>query len=205
MEIKKNKITVVLGIDTDLNISEEKQKKDFEKNIQLSSYIKSKFPNLTEEKLQEAFKICLLKEKDANKTLNTLSTSEVEKVELLQKILENKEMLILSDFENAFLNKELNYFKNLFKKMVTKYKKTIVFITNKLELVMDIADILLVVENKKVILELNAKDIYYDKIYEYVETPEIIQLVKLIRKKHVNMPDYIDIKELIKAIYRSVS
>lgn len=205
MEIKKNKITVVLGIDTDLNISEEKQKKDFEKNIQLSSYINSKFPNLTEEKLQEAFKICLLKKEDANKTLNTLSTSEVEKVELLQKILENKEMLILSDFENAFLNKELNYFKNLFKKMVTKYKKTIVFITNKLELVMDIADILLVVENKKVILELNAKDIYYDKIYEYVETPEIIQLVKLIRKKHVNMPDYIDIKELIKAIYRSVS
>lgn len=204
MEIKKNKITVVLGIDTDLNIDEENLEKDFSQNTKLKEYIKSKFNNLSDNKVNEAYKICLLNDKDLEKPLNVLSSNEIEKVELMIKLLENKEVIILSDFEINFLNKELNYFKSLFKKMVSKYNKTIVLITNKLDNLMDIIDIILVVEDKKVVLEVSSKDIYFDKIYENIDIPDIIDFVKLIRKKHIKMDDYIDIKELIKAIYRSV-
>ena len=129
-------------------------------------YIKNKFNNLSEEKIKEAYKICLLNDKDLDKPLNVLSSNEIEKVELMIKLLENREVIILSDFEINFLNKELNYFKSLFKKMVTKYNKTIVLITNKLDKIMDLVDIILVVENKKVILELSSSDIYSDRIYE---------------------------------------
>ena len=206
MEIKKNKITVVLGIDTDLNIEEENLEKDFLQGIKLNDYIKNKFNNLSEEKIKEAYKICLLNDKDLDKPLNVLSSNEIEKVELMIKLLENREVIILSDFEINFLNKELNYFKSLFKKMVTKYNKTIVLITNKLDKIMDLVDIILVVENKKVILELSSSDIYSDRIYENnIDTPDIIKFVKSVRRKNVKMEDYTDVKELIKAIFRSVS
>lgn len=206
MEIKKNKITVVLGIDTDLNIEEENLEKDFLQGIKLNDYIKNKFNNLSEEKIKEAYKICLLNDKDLDKPLNVLSSNEIEKVELMIKLLENREVIILSDFEINFLNKELNYFKSLFKKMVTKYNKTIVLITNKLDKIMDLVDIILVVENKKVILELSSSDIYSDRIYENnIDTPDIIEFVKMVRRKNIKMEDYTDVKELIKAIFRSVS
>ena len=113
-------------------------------------------------------------------------------------------MIILSDFEINFLNKEFNYFKNLFKKMVTKYNKTIVFITSRLDRIMDIIDFILVVENKTVIMELSSDNIYYDKIYDYIDKPEIVEFVKLARKNHAKLEDYIDINELIKGIFRSV-
>lgn len=205
MEIKKNKITVVLGIDTDLNIDEENLEKDFLQAIKLKDYIKNKFSNISDEKIEEAYKICLLTDKDLDKALNILSSSEVEKVELMIKLLENKEVIILSDFEINFLNKELNYFKSLFKKMVLKYNKTIVLITNRLDNIMDLVDIILVVEDKKVILEISSKDIYFDKIYENIDTPDIIEFVKTVRRKNVKIEDYTDVKELIKAIFRSVS
>jgi len=206
MEIKKNKITVVLGIDTDLNIEEENLEKDFLQGIKLNDYIKNKFNNLSEEKIKEAYKICLLNDKELDKPLNVLSSNEIEKVELMIKLLENREVIILSDFEINFLNKELNYFKSLFKKMVTKYNKTIVLITNKLDKIMDLVDIILVVENKKVILELSSSDIYSDRIYENnIDTPDIIEFVKMVRRKNIKMEDYTDVKELIKAIFRSVS
>lgn len=206
MEIKKNKITVVLGIDTDLNIEEENLEKDFLQGIKLNDYIKNKFNNLSDEKIKEAYKICLLNDKDLDKPLNVLSSNEIEKVELMIKLLENREVIILSDFEINFLNKELNYFKSLFKKMVTKYNKTIVLITNKLDKIMDLVDIILVVENKKVILELSSSDIYSDRIYENnIDTPDIIEFVKMVRRKNIKMEDYTDVKELIKAIFRSVS
>jgi ABC-type multidrug transport system ATPase subunit len=204
MEIKKNKITAILGIDSDLNIDEENLEKDFLKGITLINYLKDKFKDISIDKIQEALKICLLTDNDLNKPLNVLSSNEIEKLELTIKLLENREMIILSDFEINFLNKELNYFKLLFKKMTTKYNKTIVFITNKLDKIMDIIDFILIVEDKKVILELSSKDIYYDKIYDYTDMPEIIGFVKLARKNHAKLDDYIDIKELIKGIYRSV-
>lgn len=204
MEIKKNKITAILGIDTDLNLEEEKLELDFLKSIKLIDYISNKFINLSKEKIDEALKICLLTDNDKEKPLNVLSSNEIEKLELAIKLLENKEMIILSDFEINFLNKEFNYFKSLFKKMVTKYNKTVVFITNDLTKIMDIIDFILVVENKRVILELNAKDIYYDKIYDYADMPEIIKFVKLARKNHAKLDDYVDINELIKGIFRSV-
>ena len=204
MEIKKNKITAIIGIDTDLNIAEENLEKDFLTGMILNDYIKDKFKNLSTEKINEAFRICLLKEEDKLKPLNVLSSNEIEKVELLIKLLENKERIILSDFDNNFLEKEFNYFKLLFRKMTTKYNKTVIFITNKLDNIMDCIDFILIVENKKVIMEINSKDIYFDKIYEYTETPDIIDFVKMARKKYKKLDDFTDVKELIKGIYRGV-
>lgn len=204
MEIKKNKITAILGLDIDLNIDEEKLELDFLKNIKVIDYLQEKLKNVNIKKIEEALKICLLTDNDKVKPLNGLSSNEVEKLELAIKLLENREMIILSDFEINFLNKEFNYFKNLFKKMVTKYNKTIVFITSRLDRIMDIIDFILVVENKTVIMELSSDNIYYDKIYDYIDKPEIIEFVKLARKNHAKLEDYIDINELIKGIFRSV-
>lgn len=204
MEIKKNKVTVILGIDSDLNIEEENLELDFLKGIKLYDYLKEKFKELKDDKIDEALKICLLKDEDKDKPLNVLSSSEIEKLELVIKLLSTNEMIILSDFEINFLNKELIYFKRLFKKMTTKYNKTVVIITNQLDKVMDVCDIILVTENKKVVLELDSKNVYYDRIYDYIDTPEIIDFVKIARAHHVKLDDYIDVKELIKGIYRSV-
>ena len=200
MEIKKNKITVVLGINKELNVDENLE----HENRSIKEYISEKFENLSDKKIDEALKICLLKEEDKEKKISNLSSNELEKLKLCIKLLKNDSTISLNFFEHVFLIKELNYFKSLFKKMVKKYNKTVVIFTNKLDRIMDCFDILIVLnQNQQVVLETN--DIYDDKIYNFIETPEIIEFVKFLKNKNIKMEKYTDRKELLKAIYRSVA
>ena len=195
MEIKKNKITAVVGLNDNMN--------DFLLGKSLIDYIKERFND--DERINKAFKICLLDESLKTRALNTLSTSEIYKVIFLLKILGDRETIILTDFNMNFLDKELSYFKALLKRIAHKYNHSVVLITNKLDNIMDIIDLILVIDGKQVIAELSANDIYYDKIYEYVDMPGIIDFVKTAKsKKHIRLDDYIDIQELIKGIYRGV-
>ena len=75
MEIKKNKITAILGLDIDLNIDEEKLELDFLKNIKVIDYLQEKLKNVNIKKIEEALKICLLTDNDKVKPLNVLSSN----------------------------------------------------------------------------------------------------------------------------------
>ena len=203
MEIKKNKITAVVGLNENINLDDDINMNDFLLGTSLIDYIKTKYND--EKRIDEGFKICLLDDSLKTRALNTLSTSEINKVIFLLKILSDKETIILTDFNMTFTEKELAYFKILFKRIANRYNHSLVLITNKIDNIMDIIDFILVIDGKSVVAELSSEDIYYDKIYQYIDTPGIIDFVKTARaKKHVKLDDYIDIKELIKGIYRGV-
>lgn len=204
MEIKSKKITAVVGTEEDIKFEEKIKYLDFLSGITVLEYVKNNYKEIKMKKIEAALKICLLNKDILNKKMNVLSSNENEKLKLLFYLLSNDERIILTNFEKNLLSKELKYFKNLFKKMTRKYNKTVVLITNDLEKIMDGIDIILVIDKKQVILEIDSKNIYHDKIYDYIDQPSIIEFVKYARSKGIKIDDYIDLKELIKAIYRSV-
>ena len=52
---------------------------------------------------------------------------------------------------------------------------------------------------------LELQDFYDDRIYQYVEMPEVISYVKYLEKRGIKLEHYLEVKEVLKAIYRSVS
>ena len=114
----------------------------------------------------------------------------------------NPEVLILNDFEKGLSFKERDYFKKLFIKLKTKFNKTIILLSRKLDFVMDLVDKVYVINKGKVVLEGN-KDIFYDdKLYKYVDMPKIVEFTKYVELQGYKINEYTDFKELIKELYR---
>ena len=53
-------------------------------------------------------------------------------------------------------------------------------------------------------MECLGNDCYNEKLYRYMKMPKIIEFVKMARKNGHELLDYVDVKELIKEIYRDV-
>ena len=58
-------------------------------------------------------------------------------------------------------------------------------------------------QNKKIIY--STIDFYDNKLYEYVKMPKIIEFVKYVNSNEKKLDNHLDIHELIKDIYRSLS
>ena len=127
---------------------------------------------------------------------------EKKKVKLACLMSYNPEVLILNDFEKGLSFKERDYFKKLFIKLKTKFNKTIILLSRKLDFVMDLVDKVYVINKGKVVLEGN-KDIFYDdKLYKYVDMPKIVEFTKYVELQGYKINEYTDFKELIKELYR---
>jgi hypothetical protein len=112
--------------------------------------------------------------------------------------------LVLYHFDKYFMEKDLQFFKKLFRKLVVKYNKTIVMVDCGFSFALDFADIAIYKNDKNKVVSVDKKDFYDDKLLSYVDIPKIIDFVKYVNCNDKILNDYTDIKELIKAIYREV-
>jgi energy-coupling factor transporter ATP-binding protein EcfA2 len=114
----------------------------------------------------------------------------------------NPEVLILNDFEKGLSYKERDYFRKLFIKLKTKYNKTIVLLSRKVEFLFDFVDKVYVINKGKVVLE-GGQEIFYDnKLYKYVDVPKIVEFTNFLHSEKHDINKYTDFKELIKELYR---
>ena len=64
--------------------------------------------------------------------------------------------------------------------------------------------LLLFFHKGKVVVTGDKRDLYNEDLYKYIKCPKIIEFIKMVKDKDINLSNYLDINELIKGIYRSV-
>ena len=137
-----------------------------------------KYENVTE-KIKDALLMVGLNDSFLNRTISTLSTSELKKVSLACVLFYNPQKI--------------------------KYGRNIIICSDNISNYLDVLDEYVIFNNGSLEVKGTNKDLYNNLIYKYIEEPHIIKFINLAKKKKgINLDNYIDIKELIKAIYRDV-
>ena len=152
----------------------------------------------------DSLKIVGLSEDYLDRDPNELSYTEKKKVNLACMLSYNPEVIILENFEKGLIARERTYFKNLFLKLKNKFNKTIILLTKDITFMFGIVDNLNVINNAKIVISGDADTFYENKLYKYIEMPKIVEFTKYAQEQGHNILEYVDIKELIKEIYRNV-
>lgn len=205
--VKKGKVNAFCGLSISTFLQSKEtccvQYKEYYQSILVSDYILSSSSS-TEKKIMDSLKMVLLSSDVLAKKMNVLSSTEILKVELAILLLQNVDTIVLYQFDCYFMEKELAYFKKLFKKLVLKYGKTIVLLDSKLLFLVDFADRIVVKNEKKELEVFVAPNFYEERLLELLGTPKIVEFVKFVNENGKKLLPYTDMKELIKAIYREV-
>ena len=157
-----------------------------------------------DKRLVDSLKLVHLEEDILDKKMPVLSSSEKLKIELAILLIQNVDCIVFDQFDSYFMEKELLFFKKLFKKLVSKYHKTIVFINSDLTFLFDLVDRIVVKESKKNILVFDNPTFYEEELNLLVGTPKIVEFVRYVNDKGKKLHPYTDLKELLKAIFREV-
>lgn len=155
---------------------------------------------LNSKKANSSLKMVMLNETYLPKKVEDLSEAEIKKVILASALIENKKYIVLDYFEKGLTSKEQENFKRLFRKLSNDYNKTIIIFTNDLTYLWDMADEIIYVDNSEVINTFSKGN--YFKLNELVDKPEIVKFIELMRSKNIQVADYKNVLDLLKAIYR---
>lgn len=151
--------------------------------------------------INNALKMVLLDDSVLNKDISDLSISEYFKVELMSKL--ESDIIIIGNLSNSLIYKDKEYIKKLLIKLNKDYNKKVVIIDNDVKTFFNIVKMICVVDKEKIIYSTN--DFYDDELYKFVKMPKIVEFIKYVNKNEKRIDENIDIYELIKDIYRSVS
>ena len=151
--------------------------------------------------IDDIFKLVGLNKDILDKKLKDLSINELFKVDLATKI--NRDIIIIGNLVNSLNYKELDFIKKLLIKLNSEDNKKIVVIDNDIKTFFNLTKKIIVMQNKTIIYE--TEDYYDDNLYKYVRCPKIIDFVKYVNKNGKILENNIDIYELIKDIFRSVT
>lgn len=173
----------------------------YKQNMIVRKYLEKTFSNLSMERLEKACRMALLDLEVLDFNLSRLSRTEAKRLRFVEALLYNSETLIFENFESGFYGKNRSYFQKLFLKL-TKYGKSILIVTQDVSFLFGIvSEFILFTENGYE----RITDFYNKKIYQYVEEPPIISYVNYLNKMGISMEHYVETKEVLKAIYRSVN
>ena len=171
-------------------------KKVFHQNISVQKYFEKKLGTFSQEKFVDACRMVLLDPEIIHGNVSKLSYTEAKKLRFVEALLFHAETIL---FVNTF--KIRSYYQKLFSKL-TKYGKCILLISDDISFLMNfVSDFILFEPNQYQLLH----DFYDERIYKYVKMPEVISYIKYLETKGIRLEHYLETKEVLKAIYRSVS
>lgn len=161
----------------------------------------SKVRDLNITNVTNAFKMLSLNEDILDKELNELSQDELFKVDLATKLHEN--IIIIGNMSNMLNYKDQEYIKKLLLKLYNDYHKSIVVIDENVKVFMNLVKRIFVLNGKQIVYE---TDDFYDlNLYNYTKIPKIVDFITYVNKDTKRLNNNVDIYELIKDIFRSVS
>lgn len=85
-----------------------------------------------------------------------------------------------------------------------KYKRTIIIISNDLNFMLDFVDYYYIFENADVVFNCTKEDLYNKGVEKFIELPELVNFVLKAQNKGSKIPNYYELNELIKGVYRDV-
>ena len=155
-------------------------------------------------KILEALKMVNLSEDYLLKKSNDLSNTEYNKLRLVSDLVNNEKTIILDYFDKGLCHKEKEYFKRLFKKLSKDYGINFYVKTNDFAFCIDLVDEYLVFDKNKIVKSILKKDIYKESVFKYYDKHTLCDFIVKSRKYNHLMDDYVDIKDILKAIYREL-
>ena len=219
----KNKYNgkITINKKSNININEYKEKIVLIKKNMLNKYFQGKVYELMyyeikrkalilknpRKKILDSLKIVGLDYTYLNRDLITLSNSEKRLLELSISLLSNPELIIVEEpFIGLDMKKEKEIY-SLYKMMIEKYHKTIVFISDDTTMLYKYTDNIIITKNDKVILEdetINAFQKVSILEENNIEVPEIVLITYLAKKKDIKIDYHKDIRDIIKDIYKHI-
>lgn len=157
-----------------------------------------------EKRIKNALKMINLDVTYMSEEFELMSSNELKLVNLAIALILNSKIIILDYFEKGLPYNQINYVKKLLFKINKMYNKNIIIFSDNLDCYLNIIDSIIIFRNGNIVFEGSKKDIYQDDIYKYLDEPDIISFIKYLRSKDHEFDNYIDLKELLKAIFRDV-
>lgn len=147
-----------------------------------------------------------LNEKYLNLNINNLSSGEKKKLALASALILNPSILIIDEPVIGLDRKTKEELKKIFRILKTRYNKTIIFVSNNLDFVLEEADYVYVLYDKEIVLEGKKIDVLSktDILKKYgIIGPNITSFESLVlTKKQIKIGYRYEINDLIKDIYR---
>lgn len=201
--IKNQKISKKVGIINDETIKENRVRD------QLLYYVKKyKYRlDILDDRFNEIIKMLSISEKILDKDVFEISESEYYKVLIGSVLLYNPEVIVFDDILCFFDEENKQKLFKLSSKLKKFFNKTIYFVTSDIDSVYEYVDDIIVIDNAKVLLEGDKKEVYkeYSLLKKNrIRIPNIVEFIKLMRDNNVNIDDVDSINELIKTIYREI-
>mgnify|MGYP001852247837 FL=1 len=173
----------------------------FTDKISVIDYLKSNV-EASDTKIIQALQLVKLKSSLHTTLLAHLTKAELKKVQLAEVLLVASKVIICEYFFEDLIYSEKEYFKRFFRNLMYKKGISIIFIENDMNFVCEtVSKFYLFTKNGKYKL---ITDFYDDEIYQYVETPFTVELVKFFESKGHVIDHDVTFNETLKAIYRGV-
>lgn len=166
------------------------------------------YPRNINKKIKDAVKIVGLKEEVLTLGIKDISSSEKKLIQLAISLLLNSNIIVLIE---PFKILDLNNRKRiiiLLQKLIDKYKKNIIIITEDVEVLLKYTKYLVIIKNNKLVKQGDTFKLLSDVELlkkHHIDVPEIIEITYLVKKnKNVKIDYFIDIRDIIKDIYKHV-
>ena len=165
-------------------------------NDYIEDELKGMVKDIVVKKSSDALKMVGLDDSYLDKDFSDLSDRDKNKIILASK-LQNKEIKLIN-FSKGLTNKDMEFFKKLFKKIVS-YGRKIILVDKNSNMFMNCVDNLYVI-NKEIILETD--DLYNEELKKYIDVPSIVEFTHKSLENGIKLNHYNDLDDLLKAIYR---
>ena len=173
----------------------------FTDKISVLDYLKSKV-KASDTKIMQALQLVKLKSSLQTVALSEVTRSELKKMQLALVLLLSSKVIICEYFFEDLIYSEKEYFKRFFRNLMYKKGISIILIENDMNFVCEtVSKFYLFTKNGKYKL---ITDFYDDEIYQYVEIPFTVELVKFFESNGHMIDHDVTFNETLKAIYRGV-
>ena len=208
---KSNKIENYTNSNLNICLTPQNPRENFSNlkiKDELKFIIKQKNSKIIEidKKCSDALKMVGLDDNYLEKRIDELNESELRKVSLASNLMLNPKILILDEPTVGLDSLSKKNLITLLRKLIIRYNKTIIIVSNDTEFLHKIANNLYVLDKGKIVLSGDKYEVFTnDKLLEYgIEPPNVIRFEKLVReKKNIKLGYRDEINDLIKDIYRN--
>jgi energy-coupling factor transport system ATP-binding protein len=171
------------------------------------TYFKYKLDNV-DARVFQALKMVGLDETYLDKNPFSLSSGEKRMIAIASMLVFNPKIIILDEPTVGLDNKSKNLLIRLIKNLKYKHNKTIIIVSHDVDMVYKCSDNVIVLKDGS-ILDIGNKFEVFKRVdflkENNIAIPKVVEFSNIVyKKKGIDLGNYTEIKDLIKAIYRNV-
>ena len=164
-------------------------------------------PSNIEKKMEQSIEMVGLDKKVLDKDINTLTSGEKKLLQIAVSIIYNPDIII---FDEPFVELDrINTRKiiNLIKVLKEKYNKTVIIVSNNVNLLYEITDNIIVLRKGHILISGETTTIYQNPNIlkdKDIVIPDLVKFTLLAKNKKIKLSYHKDIRDLIKDVYKHV-